>query len=217
MPNAQDSSSPTGSDGSRRSSFFSIARRSFIRSNGDRGANVEALRGTHGADFEGTAKIMRGGARGGLFCCGGNDKKEKFVLIKGPFCFVFSRETSSSPLYAINLVDLKTEHKGLVALMQTNLGDTDYELHFEKEEVAKRFCRKADAAAKTGKAEEIRKVSFLFLFPGGFFRDSNDVSCTDFCAFIVTSFFFAATRPRAPSEAYKVNHVCRIYCTKENG
>ncbi|CAB9515883.1 expressed unknown protein [Seminavis robusta] len=144
---------------SRRSSFFSM--KSFVRSSGDRGAGVAKLRGTNGADFEGTATIIRGGASGGCSCLFGggrnNDKTEKLVLLKGPFCFVFKNAGASAPLYAISLVDMKTDRKGQVALLQTNLGDTDYELTFSDEADAKKFCRTADKLAKTGQADEIRK------------------------------------------------------------
>ena len=117
------------------------------------------MRGTHGADFEGTAVVLRGHAPGGCGCIlgGGADKSQKFVLVKGPFCFVFKSAASSAPLYAISLADMKTEHKGYVALLQTNLGDTDYELKFESEDIAKKFCKKVDQLAKTGQADEIRK------------------------------------------------------------
>ena len=78
-------------------------------------------------------------------------------MLKGPFCFVFQNENSSSPLYAVNLVDMKTEHKGPVALLQTNLGDTLYEFTFGKDEDAKKFSKKAFALAQSGKADEVRK------------------------------------------------------------
>jgi hypothetical protein len=132
----------------------------LFRSGGERGASVDKLRGTNGADFEGTARVSRGGGGGGCSCifgCGNSDKTEKFVLLKGPFCFVFKGDTSGSPLYAINLVDMKTEQKGPVALLQTNLGDTQYELQFAEEDVAKKFCKTAHRLAKSGQNDEIRK------------------------------------------------------------
>lgn len=43
-----------------RTSFLSRARQSFLRSRGDRGANVETLRGVHGSDFEGECYVTRG-------------------------------------------------------------------------------------------------------------------------------------------------------------
>ena len=44
----------------QRTSFLSRARQSFLRSRGDRGANVETLRGVHGSDFEGECYVTRG-------------------------------------------------------------------------------------------------------------------------------------------------------------
>lgn len=131
----------------------------MCRSSGERGASVAKLRGTHGADFEGTAVVLRGGAPVGCSCIfgGGADKSQKFVLVKGPFCFVFKSAGSSAPLYAVNLVDMKTEQKGDVALLQTTLGDTDYEFKFSSLDEAKTFCKKVDEMAKSGQAEEIRK------------------------------------------------------------
>ena len=41
----------------------------FFRSHGQRGANVEFLRGNTGADFEGEAKVYRGDGAVGLFEC----------------------------------------------------------------------------------------------------------------------------------------------------
>jgi hypothetical protein len=129
-----------------------------LRSGGERGASVDKLRGAHGADFEGDATVLRSGGGGGCSCIfGGRDKSEKFVLLKGPFCFVFKSEAASSPLYAINLVEMKAEQKGPVSLLQTNLGDTQYELHFTDERVAKKFCKTANKLAKEGQNDEIRK------------------------------------------------------------
>ena len=138
----------------------SIVTFGSFRSSGDRGAGVAKLRGTHGADFEANAFVLRGGASSGCGCIfgrGSNDKTEKFVLLKGPFCFVFNTEDSNSPLYAISLTDMKTEQKGQIALLRTTLGDTDYELKFGNEEQAKNFCKKVNQLAKTGQADEIRK------------------------------------------------------------
>lgn len=133
----------------------------FIRSGGDRGASVETLRGKHGANFEGTAIIRRPGGSGtACFCLFGNtdDKKEKFLLIKGPFCFVFKNETSSSPLYAISLVHLITNQNGTTVQLETQLGDVDFEITFPDAEMAQNFCTKLKEQAQSGEAAEIKKV-----------------------------------------------------------
>ena len=122
---------------------------------------MEKLRGTNGADFEGMATVVRGSG-GGCSCLvfggGGNsDKSEKLILLKGPFCFVFKNAASSSPLYAVNLVDLKSERKGIIALLQSGLGDTQYELRFADEDQASKFCKTATKLAKVGQSDEVRK------------------------------------------------------------
>lgn len=60
------SSGTTGTSKSTRrrsSKFFSMARPSFVKSGGERGASVETLRG-RGADFEGMAIVKRGDGDG---------------------------------------------------------------------------------------------------------------------------------------------------------
>ena len=69
----------------------------MFRSGGDRGADVETLRGTTGADWEGRAVLARD--QGGVICgCfGGGGDEDRLLLIKGPFCFVFGDVTDSAP------------------------------------------------------------------------------------------------------------------------
>jgi hypothetical protein len=82
----------------------------LLRSSGERGADVETLRGTHGPDFEDFARISRGDA-GGCSCFGGSKDllKERVLLIEGPFCFVFSKEDDPAPKYAISLAHMKAK------------------------------------------------------------------------------------------------------------
>jgi len=119
---------------------------------------VETLRGTSGSDFEGYAQVLRGHAPAGCGCIffGSSHKKDKFVMLKGPYCFVFQSESSSSPQYAISLCNLTMEYKDAVAVLQTNLGDIDYELRFQDPKQAESFCEKARALAASGQAEEVR-------------------------------------------------------------
>jgi hypothetical protein len=119
----------------RRSSLLSMARQSFVRSGGERGASVETLRGKK-ADFEGTAIVKRGDGDGVSCGCFGSsvrtdvinyvetgalplilasrlqDSDEVLVLIKGPFLFVFKNQTSQSPKYAVPLAHLHATVKG---------------------------------------------------------------------------------------------------------
>ncbi len=46
------------------------------RSHGERGADVETLRGTTGANYEGEAKVSRGGSSNGLCGCLGGSSGE---------------------------------------------------------------------------------------------------------------------------------------------
>lgn len=142
-----------------RSSFLHRMSQSFRRSSGDRGADVETLRGTHGADFEGVAVIQRGGIDGGCGCFGGKDTKEKLLLIKGPFCFVFHNEDDLAPKYAISLAHMKAKNQAqsLVVTLETNLGDTEYEISFVEEKSAKDFVFAVTQQAARGETEEVRK------------------------------------------------------------
>ncbi|KAL7544636.1 hypothetical protein ACHAWF_008005 [Thalassiosira exigua] len=112
---------------SRKSGIFTKARMSFVRSHGERGADVETLRGTTGANYEGEAKVSRVGSSNGLCGClggsSGEPTKDKYMLIKGAACFVFSNEEASSPKYAIMLAHMKTDVDGATVVLETALGD----------------------------------------------------------------------------------------------
>ncbi|KAG7363980.1 hypothetical protein IV203_037182 [Nitzschia inconspicua] len=149
---------------SLRSSFFRLRSLSFRRSDGDRGADIDTLRGTHGPDFEGYAVINRGGGFGcGCFGGSGKNKQEQILLIKGPYLFVFAKESDPSPKYAIELAHLKTvmqqSSSGGVQHMtiETSLGDVEWELAFQKQDIAKKFAHAFKQQAAVGEAEEIRK------------------------------------------------------------
>ncbi len=138
----------------------------LTRSGGDRGADLETLRGTNGPDFEGYAVISR--AADGLVCCscfggGGDDTSEKIVLIKGAYCFVFNKETDASPKYAIALAHMKAvtqpSSRGQFPVsIETSMGDREWEVIFQQENIAKQFvdCFKHQAAI--GEADQVRKV-----------------------------------------------------------
>jgi hypothetical protein len=138
---------------------------SFFRSGGDRGADIETLRGTHGPDFEGYAVINR--PAGSSICCtcfgGQQDNKEKILLIKGPYCFVFNKETDPSPKYAISLAHMKAVMQSTSSTTQhvtieTSLGDVEWELGFQQKNIAKQFIDAFKTQAAAGEAEEVRKV-----------------------------------------------------------
>jgi hypothetical protein len=156
---------------SRKSSIKSLSlMRNLLfaasRSSGERGADVETLRGTNGADFEGNATIKRGGGSGGCGGCGcrgdAEEKKEYLVLIKGPFCFVFKSVEDLAPKYAISLAYMKPvvrdpSHGRSIVTLETTLGDLEYEMSFADETTAKAFKTAAGRQASAGEAEEVRK------------------------------------------------------------
>jgi hypothetical protein len=127
---------------------------------------VEKLRGTKGADFEGRGYVTRGVEGIGFCgCFGGSGERhvERFLLIKGPFCFVFADEQSSSPKYCIGLhylrAKVKPEARGgsYHVLLTDNLGDVQYEITFASEDVASQFAKVVKEQASTAEAEEARK------------------------------------------------------------
>lgn len=152
---------------SLRSSFFRLKSLSFRRSGGDRGADLDTLRGTYGPEFEGYAKINRAGGAGlSCGCFGGSskdDKNEKIILIKGAYCFVFTKETDSSPKYAIALAHQKAKlqqppsHGLHRVTVESSLGDIDWELHFETKPIADQFVLAFRKQAAIGEADEVRK------------------------------------------------------------
>lgn len=151
----------------RRSSVFQRARMSFYRSKGARGANVDTLRGTRGADFEGTGRVFRGVEGSRCLCMGGggdDGNKDRLIFVKGPFCFIFANEDSPAPKYAIGLQYMRPEVKPgqqqggrHVVLLQDNLGDTQYEISFTTEDDSKRFAKAVKDQAQAAETEEVRK------------------------------------------------------------
>ena len=132
------------------------------RSGGERGADVETLRGTNGADFEGYGIINRPDAGlVGCGCFGGNDNKQRLLLIKGPFIFVYNDESDPAPKYAVSLANLKGKMhgtSGTAVALEASLGDVEYEIIFDKESVAKEFLDTVKKQAAVGQAEAVRKV-----------------------------------------------------------
>jgi hypothetical protein len=140
----------------------------YIRSGGDRGADLDTLRGTHGPDFEAYAKINRAGGAGiscGCFGSSKDDKNEKIILIKGAYCFVFTKKTDPSPKYAISLAHQKVKlhqppsHGLYRVTVETSLGDIEWELQFETKPIADQFVAAFRQQAAIGEADEVRKVN----------------------------------------------------------
>lgn len=151
---------------SLRSSFLSLKGLSFRRSDGNKGADINTLRGSRGADFEGYATINRAGNGVVCGCLGGNkdEMKEKTILIKGAYCFVFSKETDPAPKYAISLAHMKSTLQQSSSgqamhrvTIETSLGDLEWEVGFEKKKQAQQFVTVFGEQAAIGEADEIRK------------------------------------------------------------
>lgn len=134
---------------------------SFVRSKGQRGADVETLRGTSGANYEGEAKVKRGGSNNGCGCFGGGSdaepKKNRYVLVKGSACFVFSDEDAPTPKYAIMLAHMKTEVDNATVVLETALGDVDYCFIFPSSEEANKFASVVAEQAAVAEAEQIKE------------------------------------------------------------
>ena len=123
---------------------------------------METLRGTHGPEFEAEAIIKRAGGTG-CSCFGGEDTKERLILIKGPFIFVFSHESDKAPKYAVSLAHLRAKSTGSsggmhVVQLETSLGDVEYEVSFKTQGIATEFASVVKKEAAAGEADEVRKV-----------------------------------------------------------
>lgn len=148
----------------RRSSLFSMARMSFVRSGGQRGASLETLRGTTGGDFEANAEVERGTGASIGCCCFGSAGLDKnvIVFIKGPFCFVYKDDKAAAPKYAISLSQMKSSvkeptHGKFPVTLGTLLGDVDYEIFFADQETANLFSHVVSEQASASETEAIRK------------------------------------------------------------
>lgn len=142
----------------RGSSFFRKLSQSFRRSNGEKGADVETLRGSRGAAYESRVNISRGAPGYGCGCFGQKDtSKERFILIKGASCFVFKDENSASPKYAIGLANMKARHvSSNTVAMETYLGDVEYTLVFPASYSAEEFIVAANKNASLGKLLDVK-------------------------------------------------------------
>lgn len=79
--------------------------------------SVEALRGDRGSDFEAYAAVLRGAPPKNLLktyfpCCFDErdfitfGEAKRYVIIKGPSCFIYGEQHDPSPLYAIPLEEV---------------------------------------------------------------------------------------------------------------
>lgn len=140
------------------------------RSKGERGADIDTLRGNKGADFESEAFVTRGKPIGLFSCFGfGRRSKKVYLLIKGPHIFVFANESASAPNYAIPLkhervevMDVKGDSQ--MVTLESSLGDVLYEFKFdlkENRELANNFGRVLEEQIAVGNVDEVKEVSCI--------------------------------------------------------
>jgi hypothetical protein len=137
----------------------------YSKKGGNGGSSVETLRGTKGADFENAGRINRGSDGFGCGCLGGlsPEDKDRYILVKGPFIFVFTSETSDSPKYAIGLQNMGAKVKQAAAgsrghvLLETNMGEMEYELSFATGAIAQEFAVVVMEQSATAASEAVRK------------------------------------------------------------
>ena len=138
-----------------------------FRSKGSRGACIETLRGHSGADFECEAIVNRGKWGVGLFLLFWKKSTRKdYIVVKGPFIFVYNSPSAPSPKFAIPLkhetVEIHDIHgKSQVVSLKTGLGDIEYEFKFdlaENENLGKVFCRILKEQINVGNCDEVKKV-----------------------------------------------------------
>lgn len=122
---------------------------------------MELLRGTKGADFEAEGQVRRGGTAIACSCCFGgssDDFKTRYLVIKGPFCFVFKSETASSPSYAIKLHGMTPEHdkESKSVILRDNV-DEQYAMSFDTPDKAAEFAVTVRRQASAAETEQVRK------------------------------------------------------------
>jgi len=159
----QTSSSSSSSEGT---SLFHRLSRTWTNKS-EQGANVRALRGIYGSDFEGYAVVCLGAVsasgtkkRSSLGFAGiSSDPKERFLLIKGSFCFVFKEEQSSAPKYVIRLgshtksrVTNVTRHMTTVVMKQQEA--SEHKFVFLREGNAKNFCATVNRIATRKRGDD---------------------------------------------------------------
>lgn len=125
------------------------------------------MRGTKGADFEAPGQVRRGGGVGvACGCLGGggasrDDYKDRYIVIKGPFCFVFDNENASAPCYAIRLhnisVDKEASKKNPKIVELRDNVDGSFILTLEAAEKATECAKTVRVMASIAETEEVRK------------------------------------------------------------
>jgi hypothetical protein len=88
-------------------------------------------------------------------------KNESLILVKGPFCFVFVNGNAPSPKYAIALTEIRAQVKHPASsgrvLLESPLGDVEYELAFATKEIAEEFADAVRIEHSAATEEAIRQ------------------------------------------------------------
>ena len=164
----------------RSSEIFASTLAMFRRTGGEKGASVEMLRGDSGSAFEGHATVQRGEAPLGFWnpcsCFRKRGDRPRFLLIKGYHCFVYDPDDSSSPRYAIELVNRGAvvqrqpghHHRAeggeegappssrTSVRLETSLGDVEYRMTFATAALASRFVDAVAVASSEASADQVR-------------------------------------------------------------
>ena len=96
----------------------------------------------------------------GCGCFGGksDDFKTRYLVVKGPFCFVFKSETASSPSYAIQLRSITPENeKGSKTVALRDNASAQYTMTFDTPDKAAEFATAVIRRAEAAEVEEVRK------------------------------------------------------------
>ena len=94
--------------------------------------------------------------------------KKRYLLIKGPHLFIFSKKDSSAPKYAVELLHRNVCYHEVVGHTQvvtfeTGLGEVDYKFIFDLREnklIAKNFAAALREEVAIGNNKEIKEVRF---------------------------------------------------------
>ena len=132
------------------------------RSGGELGASVDTLRGTKGACFEAYANVCRGDVLTWRGFFGNRRSKNKcndrYIVVKGHFCFVFENKTAASPSFAIPLHGVSADNeKGSNKVKLQSFSNVDYVIRFEKADKTTDFIKVVRQAAAAAETEEVRK------------------------------------------------------------
>mmetsp|Transcript_13710 Transcript_13710/g.28730 ORF Transcript_13710/g.28730 Transcript_13710/m.28730 type:complete len:162 (-) Transcript_13710:869-1354(-) len=88
--------------------------------------------------------------------------KKKIILIKGAYCFVFLKESDPAPTFSIACAHTKAKihspsHGLYPVTIETSLGEIEWELKFQQNNIADQFVDAFEKQAAVGAADEARK------------------------------------------------------------